>query len=199
MGGRWVDGPDFKDQGQTPNMQLTVMDFGGPLLVFEVRGLVEKKGKKGEFSSQVTNEFYLEEGAIKGGKFYPKGKTQGEPLVQTKSKKKRGESHFANFIRAVRSRNQGELNADILQGHLSAACCHLGNISYRLGGKVPFGQEYQTLGDCEQVQESVKAIEDNLAARWAWTLQRPPTRWARNSNSTPRPRSLSATRKPTPY
>ena len=52
MGGR----PDYKDQGQTPNMQLTVMDFGGPLLVFEVRGLVEKKGKKGEFSSQVTIE-----------------------------------------------------------------------------------------------------------------------------------------------
>ena len=52
MGGRWVDGPDFKDQGQTPNMQLTVMDFGGPLLIFEMRGLVEKKGEKGEFRSQ---------------------------------------------------------------------------------------------------------------------------------------------------
>ena len=29
MGGRWVDEPGFKDQGQTPNMQLAVFDFGG--------------------------------------------------------------------------------------------------------------------------------------------------------------------------
>ncbi|NLH15770.1 MAG: Gfo/Idh/MocA family oxidoreductase, partial [Phycisphaerae bacterium] len=39
MGGRFVDGPDFKDQGQTPNMELSVFDYGDCLLVFETRGL----------------------------------------------------------------------------------------------------------------------------------------------------------------
>src|SRR5262249_55832400 len=43
------------------------------------------------------------------------------------------EGHFENFIRAVRARNNKILNADILEGHLSSALCHLGNISYRLG------------------------------------------------------------------
>jgi hypothetical protein len=41
--------------------------------------------------------------------------------------------HMANFLEAVRSRKPATLNADILQGHLSAACCHQINISHRLG------------------------------------------------------------------
>ena len=43
------------------------------------------------------------------------------------------EDHFANFIKAVRSRKREDLHADILEGHLSSALCHTGNISYRLG------------------------------------------------------------------
>jgi hypothetical protein len=43
------------------------------------------------------------------------------------------DNHFANFLAAVRSRKHEELNADIQEGHLSSALCHLGNISYRLG------------------------------------------------------------------
>jgi hypothetical protein len=42
-------------------------------------------------------------------------------------------SHLANFVAAVRSRKAGDLAAEALQGHLSAACCHVANISYRLG------------------------------------------------------------------
>src|SRR6266542_3185571 len=38
LGGRFAE----EDQGQTPNMQLAVMEFGDVLLVFEVRGLVDK-------------------------------------------------------------------------------------------------------------------------------------------------------------
>ena len=44
-----------------------------------------------------------------------------------------GENHFANFIRAVRSGKQEDLNGDILEGHQSTSLCHVGNISYRLG------------------------------------------------------------------
>jgi len=166
MGGRYVNELDYKDQAQTPNMQLAVMDFGGPLLVFEVRGLIGNKAKKREFPPQVTNEFYLEEGLIKDGKFFPKGKKKGVPLAEVKTRSKHGggdvDAHFQNFIDCVRSRKQEDLNADILQGHLTAACCHLANISYRLGEQVPFGQKYEALGECPQVKESIKAIEANL-------------------------------------
>ena len=43
------------------------------------------------------------------------------------------EDHFANFLKAVRSRKPEDLHAEIFGGHLSAGLCHLGNISYRLG------------------------------------------------------------------
>ena len=43
------------------------------------------------------------------------------------------ESHFANFLKAVRSRKVSDLHADILEGHQSTALCHVGNISWRLG------------------------------------------------------------------
>jgi hypothetical protein len=36
-------------------------------------------------------------------------------------------------VAAVRSRRAGDLVAEALQGHISAACCHIANISYRLG------------------------------------------------------------------
>ena len=41
--------------------------------------------------------------------------------------------HVANFVDAVRSRNAGDLRADALQGHLSAACTHMANVSHRIG------------------------------------------------------------------
>jgi hypothetical protein len=46
---------------------------------------------------------------------------------------KGGADHYANFLKAVQSRKSSDLNADILEGHLSSALCHTGNISYRLG------------------------------------------------------------------
>jgi predicted dehydrogenase len=163
MGCRYVDEPEgFRDQGETPNMQLAVIDFGGPLLVFEVRGLTGRDDRSGKkIPSQVDNEFYLEEGVIRGGKFYPKGKTEGKELPKVEIKIAPGD-HFANFIKAVRSRRTEALNADIVEGHLSSACCHLPNISYRLGQQVPFGQRYDALGDCPQIRDSIKAIEENL-------------------------------------
>jgi hypothetical protein len=48
---------------------------------------------------------------------------------------KGSESHHGNFLKAVHSRNYQDLNADILEGHLSSSLCHTGNISYRLGQK----------------------------------------------------------------
>jgi hypothetical protein len=38
----------------------------------------------------------------------------------------------------LRSRNRAELNADIEEGHLSTALCHLSNIAYREGRELQF-------------------------------------------------------------
>ncbi len=166
MGGRWVNSTPgyakYTDQAQTPNCQLTVMDFGGPLLVFEVIGLVDRAGLDGKkYPKKVTNEFYLEAGVIKGGKFYPKGSDQAQPLVDVDVQMGPGD-HFENFIHAVRSRKESDLNAPITEGHPSAACCHLGNISYRLGRQVSGNVRPDVLDRHEEVAKSWETIQETV-------------------------------------
>ncbi len=166
MGGRWVQSteghPPFTDQAQTPNCQLTVMDFGGPLLVFEVIGLVDGVGVDGKkYPSNVGNEFYLEEGAIKGGKFYANGSNEGEPLVDVDFEMGPGDN-FENFIHGMRSRKRTGLNADITEAHPSAACCHLGNISYRLGEQVSGTTRPEVLDKHEEIARSWERIQQTV-------------------------------------
>jgi hypothetical protein len=73
-----------------------------------------------------------------------------------------GADHFANFIKAVRSGKKDDLNADILEGHLSSALCHLGNISYRLGAEVPFNKKTRAFGDDKDAGESLGRMEEHL-------------------------------------
>ena len=138
LGGRFGE----KDQGQTPNTQVAVFDYGDAKLVFEVRGL-----KTGAYhGNKVGNIIELEAGTIAEGKpftFTPKGSDKAVPLAKAGG----GQNHFANFIEAVRSRKTEALNADILEGHYSAALCHLANISYRTGEPAAFESSIPPLGE----------------------------------------------------
>ena len=60
-----------------------------------------------------------------------------------------------NFLDAVRSRRPEDLNAPMQVGHISALHCHLGNMSYRLGRKVPTGA-------ARKVMESSTLASDQL-------------------------------------
>ena len=162
MGGRWVNGRDFSDQGETPNMLLSVFDYGETLLVFETRGLVDKRFRK-TYPKKVTVEFYLEDGIIRDGRFYPRGSEKGEPLPEV-DPGIRPNGPFGNFIDCVRSRKQDALNADVLEGHYSSALCHLGNISYRMGEEVPFEERPRVFTENEIVSESMQTVLANTEA-----------------------------------
>ena len=58
------------------------------------------------------------------------------PKLEPGPSGKAGGDHYANFVKAVKARDHKLLNADIEEGHLSSAYCHLGNIAYRLGRKL---------------------------------------------------------------
>ena len=152
LGGRF----GYKDQGQTPNTQLTVIDFGGPKIVFEDRGLVNGRHAK------MTNEFHTDEGVIRDDKFFAKGKKNGEPLADVEFSLHPG-GPFGNFIDCVRSRKRENLNAEILEGHRSALLCHLGNVSYQLGTEVPFNKKTDVLGSDEAVGEAFESMERHLS------------------------------------
>jgi predicted dehydrogenase len=152
LGGRF----GYKDQGQTPNTQLTVIDFGGPKIIFEDRGLVKGKTEK------VTNEFYTDQGVIKDNLFFANGKTEGEPLKDVPIAV-HPHGPFGNFIDCVRTRKRENLNAEIIEGHRSALLCHLGNISYQLGADVPFDKKTDVLGDDKMVGEAFESMKHHLA------------------------------------
>jgi len=65
-------------------------------------------------------------------------KNEPGPTLTVDEKVDTGQAHFENFIECVRSRQTQALAAPLQEGHLSAALCHLGNISYRLGRSVEF-------------------------------------------------------------
>lgn len=131
--GVWSYGGRFgyTDSGETPNTQVSIHDFGEKSLICEVHGL-ETTPYKG-----MSNGLIIEgaDGCIASTQtsavvFDSKGKK-----VQTL--KGESEDHFDNFVKAVRSRKRADLNAEIEEGHLSSALCHLGNISYRCGTQGP--------------------------------------------------------------
>ena len=168
LGGRF----GYKDQGQTPNTQLTIIDFGEAKLFFEDRGLVDAK------TTKVANEFYTTDGVVKGNKFFPRGKSDGEPLPGVteddvaqlatlggkleKTSVDRQQLHFANFIDCVRSRNRANLNAEVLEGHRTSMLCHLANISYRLGTDVPFRDPIVAFGNDAMASDAWESMKQSL-------------------------------------
>ncbi len=166
MGGRWVEStagkPPFTDQAETPNMQVTVYDYGDCLLVFEVAGLNNKTMIEGNPKPQtkVENEFYTTKGMLTSGKFTPKGADKSQSLDVEVKMGPGGQ--FENFIHCVRSRKREDQHADVLEAHLSSALCHLGNISYRLGEQVPGDTPIPVFGDNEEVQKSWQRIKQGL-------------------------------------
>ena len=70
--------------------------------------------------------------------------------------------HYGNFVKAVRNRKSEDLNADILEGHLSSALCHLGNISYRLGKQEPFGVGGKAASEKKETLETFERMQEHL-------------------------------------
>lgn len=159
LGGRF----GYTDQGETPNTQLTLFDYGPTKLLFEVRGLPTAK-----FPGDDKNEgsvLHFDGGHIVNFKFYPKGKTEGEPLpkIEVKDGGKK-ENIFANFIDCVRSRKSENLVANILEAHHSSALCHLANVSYRLGSEVPFRPATDFGRSDPMAREAYEKMEEHLVS-----------------------------------
>ncbi len=126
----------YEDDGETPNTQVVYHDFPGAPLIFEVRGLPEKKGAK-EMDKYRGGSVAVIIECEGGDVLVPNynSATAVDKAGKEIQKWSGTSNHMANFFKAVRSRKVSDLKADILEGHLSSALCHTGNISYRLGQK----------------------------------------------------------------
>jgi len=158
FGARYVNEPEkgLKDQGQTPNQQLCLYDYGDSMLLFETRGLVKPKT---DWEPIVEVELYTDKGVIRKTSFTPYDSTESVKIEADHAK--RSGSPFVNFIDCVRSRSRSQLEADILEAHYSAAHCHLGNISYRLGAVASVDSIKKTFGDDPIIQKAIGDVIKN--------------------------------------
>jgi predicted dehydrogenase len=176
----------YEDAGETANTQTLIHDFGEKTLVFEVRGLPTDalRGAKVGVIFEGSDGFVVLTEYHKGAAFDLAGK-------QIASFNAAGD-HFGNFLDAVRSRRAADLRADINEGHLSSALCHLGNISYRLGSEVPLAEMADRLrdhpgasADFERFAEHLKHndVPDTVRVRLGAPLEFDPTgeRFVNNS------------------
>jgi predicted dehydrogenase len=155
----------YEDDAQTPNTLIAFHDYPKAPLIAEVRGLPEKAGSK-----EMDKYKGAQIGVViecEGGHVLVPDYVQAVAFDTDGREIKRfngAVSHFENFIRAVRSRRKSDLNAPILEGHLSSALCHTANISYRLGSRLaPEAIREQIRGDREAL-ETFNRMAEHLAA-----------------------------------
>ncbi len=164
LGGRFGEA----DDAQTPNTQLAMYYYQPAPIVFEVRGLPEQRGSAvmpkyadtaigviihctNGHLRLVSNEAFAYD-------------TQGTLLRHFPATNDPAQSHFANFIHCVRDHQPSALKAGILEGHLSSALGHLGNISYRLGHTGEHGEIQEKLSDEPATREAFGRMTEHLAA-----------------------------------
>ena len=146
----------FDDDQETPNTMVATFEFNEngrkQMLVFEVRHWItnseadilsiadKMSGPAAGTHATVGNIVYGSNGYLSTAKGYETflGKKQ-EPGPKSNGEQ-RGDN-WANFIEAVRSRKQADLNAPLDEAVPSVILIHLANISYRLGRTLYFDAE----------------------------------------------------------
>ena len=173
----------YVDDGETPNTMFVVHDYAKAPLIFEVRGLpakteakemdkyrgasvgviVQFEGGHLLIPNYTSAAAYDKDGKMvkRWGSFPAPKDGSSDPGAPEKSEP---ESHYANFIRAVHSRKATDLNADILEGHLSSALCHTGNISYQVGRKSEPGAIREKLKANKEALDSFERMAEHLQA-----------------------------------
>jgi hypothetical protein len=149
----------YVDAGETANTQVVVHDYGKRKLIFEVRGLPtpEYKGAMVGIIVEGTKGYVVMTSYSSGTAF----DLDGKPIAQFNGGG--DDRHYKNFTEAMRNRDYKTLNADIEQGHLSSALCHLGNISLRLGKEIA-GQEVVGALKEQGADESISETWDRTAS-----------------------------------
>ena len=157
FGGKFL----WDDDRQTPNTQVAFYDYKPAPIIFEMRNLPRKKGDSAMDVTYRRIRTYMviecEGGYYAGGWAYD---YNDKKIKQFKVSG--GGSHHANFIKAVRSRKVSDLNADILQGHLSTALCHMGNISYRLGQTASRDDVIESVKSTKELPDAFERFQEHL-------------------------------------
>lgn len=169
IGGRFA----FDDDGETPNTQIALLDYQPAPLFCEVRNLKVAGGDDtlgmfrsirqgvvidcagGYFAGDSSNGTIFDKQGRKIKEFRDGGKPKGPDPSR---------SHVANWVTAVRSRNPAGLHAEALEGHISAACSHIANASYRIGRLAQPKVIQETIRGNQELSDAFERCREHLAA-----------------------------------
>jgi predicted dehydrogenase len=151
FGGRYA----WDDDGQTPNVQVSIFDYKPAPLIFEVNNLpVDPPGNRAFANRSVVVGIIIQ---CEGG--YYAGKHGGSIFDNdgkeiTKIEGGGSDNHMKNFIDAMRAGRPQDVTAPVIEGHLSSTLHHAANASYRMGRD----------GDPERVRAAIKGDTDGNAS-----------------------------------
>ena len=177
----------YVDDGETPNSMFVFHDYAKAPLIFEVQGLPAKTDAKDMDKYRGTSVGVVvqyADGYIvcpdynnaaaydKDGKLIrkfgnppmAKGAEESAPASADEKKGRINENHYDNFLTAVRSRKTSDLNGKIIDGHISSALCHTGNISYLLGKKAAPDVMREKLKGNKKAMDSLERLATHLDA-----------------------------------
>ena len=147
----------YVDDANTPNTLVTLLDYGDQKLIFEVRGL-STKGYRG---AGVGVIFHCEGGYLVSGSYGKLNAFDHDGKVMKTFTG--GGNHYENFLEAVKKNDTKHLHAGAIEGHLSAALCHMSNISYQVGKAKKFGATETPFGREHAANESFSRFAAHLA------------------------------------
>lgn len=156
----------YEDAADTPNTQITYLDYPNAPLLFETRGLPRSKSGQKKWGEMMDRYRGSRIGVIvqceKGHVLIPSYQqaTAFDRNGEVIKNWNKGGDHMGNWVAAVLSNDRNQLNADIFEGHLSSAMCHLGGMSHRVGEKLSASQ----IADRVQQDPLLAGSFDRMAA-----------------------------------
>lgn len=160
FGGRFV----WDDNGETPNTQVALLDYDAFYVIVDLRNLPAATGVNAmdHFrGTRMGNVIQGENGYFVGGRgggwIYD---NSGEKIMPFAGDG--GGLHQANFLDAIKNQDKNRLHAPLQQGHISSVCCHVANISYKLGNDVHISKLQKSLPNDRQVQNTFERFQQHL-------------------------------------
>jgi predicted dehydrogenase len=160
----------YEDAGDTPNTQIVYQDYPAAPLVFETRGLPRSKSAQETWGDSMDNYRGSRVGVIvqceNGHVLVPSySEAIAYDLDGNVVERWQGSGgHHDNWLAAIVSRNPADLNAEILDGHVSSSLCHTGAISHQVGKAAKAGEIAEKIAACSLLSASFDRMASHLRA-----------------------------------
>jgi predicted dehydrogenase len=165
----------YEDAGNTPNTQIVLHQYSTAPLIFETRGLPKDKASQADGNTWARNMDSYRGSRVgvliqcENGYMVIPNYTSAKAFDNDNQVVKQWSGggdhvHYKNFLDAVAAHDPSQLNAPVLEGHLSSALCHTGGISHLTGEPATVAEIKQEISGNELLLDAFERMLQHLAA-----------------------------------